>query len=184
MDQQTVTYLLIAALLATAFLIALAVIVPRMPRRGSGSLATAGAAAGAPMLVENDLNGGRAMSIANHTLPSKMRYLAAQFNALLEGDLWLLNARHSNEMAALLYDAVVGVEAIDITKPQVNGLFPIIPAAAVRMLQEWSFFWEWDPARSQVRWMTSWDTTARDVEQFAAGVAAATYVTRATSADN
>ena len=71
MDQQTVTYLLIAALLATAFLIALAVIVPRMPRRGGGSLATAGAgAAGGPVRVESDMNGGRAMSIANHTLAS------------------------------------------------------------------------------------------------------------------
>ena len=68
MDQQTVTYLLIAALLATAFLIALAVIIPRMPRGGSGAMvaATAAAAAGAPMLVGTDLNGGRAMSVANH----------------------------------------------------------------------------------------------------------------------
>ncbi|HEU5204452.1 MAG TPA: diguanylate cyclase [Candidatus Limnocylindrales bacterium] len=65
MDQQTVTYLLIAALLATAFLIALAVIVPRMPRRGVGVMAAATAAAGAPMLADGDLNGGRAMSVAN-----------------------------------------------------------------------------------------------------------------------
>ena len=70
MDQQTVTYLLIAALLATALLIALAVIVPRMPRRGGGSLAVAGAAGGAPILVDTDLNGGRAMSVANHSLAS------------------------------------------------------------------------------------------------------------------
>ena len=70
MDQQTVTYLLIAALLATAFLIALAVIVPRMPRRGSGAMAAATAAAGAPMLMDTDLNGGRAMSVANHALAS------------------------------------------------------------------------------------------------------------------
>jgi diguanylate cyclase (GGDEF)-like protein len=59
MDQQTVTYLLIAALLATALLIALAVIIPRMPRRGSP---LAAAAAGATMFVETDLNGGRAMN--------------------------------------------------------------------------------------------------------------------------
>ena len=68
MDQQTVTYLLIAALLATAFLIALAVILPRMPRRGGGAMAAATAAAGAPMLIESDLNGARAMSVANHAL--------------------------------------------------------------------------------------------------------------------
>ena len=45
MDQQTVTYLLIAALLATAVLIALAVVVPRMPRRVVGVMAAATAAA-------------------------------------------------------------------------------------------------------------------------------------------
>ena len=70
MDQQTVTYLLIAALLATAFLIALAVILPRMPRRGGGAIAAATAAAGAPMLIESDLIGGRAMSVSDHALPS------------------------------------------------------------------------------------------------------------------
>ena len=67
MDQQTVTYLLIAALLATAFLIALAVVVPRMPRRGGAAMAMATAAAGAAMLGDSDLNGGRAMTVANHT---------------------------------------------------------------------------------------------------------------------
>jgi threonine aldolase len=109
-------------------------------------------------------------------LPSKMRFVAAQFNALLDGDLWLRNARHSNEMAALLYDAVTGIEAIDVAKPQVNGLFPILPAATIAPLRDWSFFWEWDPARCQVRWMTSWDTSADDVERFAEGVAAAMRV--------
>jgi diguanylate cyclase (GGDEF)-like protein len=68
MDQQTVTYLLIAALLATAFLIALAVAIPRIPRRGGGVMAAATAAAGAPMLAGSDLNGGRTMSVANHAM--------------------------------------------------------------------------------------------------------------------
>jgi threonine aldolase len=106
-------------------------------------------------------------------LPSKMRFVAAQFNALLDGDLWLRNARHSNEMAALLYDSVAGLEALDVAKPQVNGLFPTLPADVIAPLQEWSFFWDWDPAKHQVRWMTSWDTTADDVDRFAGGVAAA-----------
>jgi threonine aldolase len=106
-------------------------------------------------------------------LPSKMRFVAAQFNALLDGDLWLRNARHSNEMAALLYDAVAGIDGIDVAKPQVNGLFPSLPVDVIAPLQAWSFFWDWDVATHQVRWMTSWDTTAEDVDRFAAGVAAA-----------
>jgi len=70
MDQQTVTYLLIAALLATAFLIALAAIIPRVPRRGGGVMAAATAAGGAPLLMDSEVNGGRAMSVANHALPT------------------------------------------------------------------------------------------------------------------
>ena len=35
-------------------------------------------------------------------LSSKMRFLAAQFNALLADDLWLANAAHANAMAARL----------------------------------------------------------------------------------
>jgi threonine aldolase len=106
-------------------------------------------------------------------LPSKMRFVAAQFNALLDGELWLRNARHSNEMAAQLYDAVAGLDAVEVAKPQVNGLFPTLPADVIAALQGWSFFWDWDVANHQVRWMTSWDTTADDVERFAAGVSAA-----------
>jgi diguanylate cyclase (GGDEF)-like protein len=63
MDQQTVTYLLIAALLATALLIALAVVVPRMPRRGSGAMATA--TAGGPMLLDSGNHAGAAMSVGD-----------------------------------------------------------------------------------------------------------------------
>ena len=39
-------------------------------------------------------------------LPSKMRFVAAQFEALLSGDLWLRSAAHANEMAARLAAAV------------------------------------------------------------------------------
>ena len=60
MDQQTVTYLLIAALLATALLIALAVVVPRMPRRGGGSMTPATAGAGGPMLLDSAMATSRA----------------------------------------------------------------------------------------------------------------------------
>lgn len=106
-------------------------------------------------------------------LPSKMRFVAAQFNALLDADLWLRNARHSNELAALLFDSVAGLPRVDVAKPQVNSLFPTLPPEVIAPLQQWSFFWDWDESRHQVRWMTSWDTTADDVARFAAGVAAA-----------
>ena len=44
-------------------------------------------------------------------------------------------------------------------------MFPMLPADAIKPLQDWCFFWDWDVARSQVRWMTAWDTTVDDVER-------------------
>jgi threonine aldolase len=54
--------------------------------------------------------------------------------------------------------------------PEVNSVFPTLPRDAIEPLQKWCFFWDWDVSQGQVRWMTAWDTTAEDVERFAAGV--------------
>ena len=108
-------------------------------------------------------------------LPSKMRFIAAQINALLADDLWIHLAQHSNRLATRLYDATVGVGGVTYdASPQVNSVFPVLPRAAIERLREWCFFWDWDTARDQVRWMTAWDTTDDDVDRFAAGVVAAT----------
>jgi len=104
-------------------------------------------------------------------LPSKMRFVAAQFNALLHDDLWIRSAAHSNAMAVRLYDATRHVPGVSIERaPQVNSLFVALPPAAIEPLQQWCFFWDWDLSQDLVRWMTSWDTTQDDVEQFAAGL--------------
>ena len=107
-------------------------------------------------------------------LPSKCRYIAAQFNALFTDDLWLANARHANAMARRLYDATHELEGVTFTAPPVvNGMFPILRADAIDALQAWSAFYTWDPNLHQVRWMTSFDTTVEDVDRFAAGVTSA-----------
>lgn len=106
-------------------------------------------------------------------LPSKMRYLAAQFNAVLEGDLWIDLAAHANAMAAELHRLTCDIPGVELDgPPPVNSVFPVLPEAAIAPLRDWCFFWDWDVSRHQVRWMTSWDTTADDVEAFAAGVRA------------
>ncbi len=104
-------------------------------------------------------------------LPSKMRFVAAQFNALLTDDLWIRGAAHANEMAQRLYEATRDISGVEYDgAPQVNSLFPVIPAESIAALCEWCFFWDWDVTRNQVRWMTAWDTTTEDVDSFAAGV--------------
>ncbi len=104
-------------------------------------------------------------------LPSKMRYVSAQVNALLDGGLWLDLAAHSNAMAQLLFERTRSIADVEFdTGPVVNSVFPRLPAAAIDPLREWCFFWDWDRPRRQVRWMTAWDTTVDDVESFATGV--------------
>jgi threonine aldolase len=106
-------------------------------------------------------------------LPSKGRFVAAQISALLAEDRWLAHARHANAMAARLAGAVAPIDGVTVRRPpEANAVFARIPAPAVAPLQEWSFFWPWDPATSLVRWMTGFATTEADVDRFAAGVAA------------
>lgn len=104
-------------------------------------------------------------------LPSKMRFLAAQFCAVLEGDLWIRLGGHANAMARVLHERVAGLPGVDAgSAPAVNSIYPRLAPGLIRPLQEWSFFWDWDPSCHQVRWMTAWDTTPEDVKAFAAGV--------------
>lgn len=112
-------------------------------------------------------------------LASKMRFLAAQFDALLTDSLWVRNARHSNAMAARLADAVSGLPGVEITRPvQANAVFAIIPPAATRALQERFDFYTWDENTGEVRWMCSWDTTEEDVAAFATALEESLLVNR------
>ena len=102
-------------------------------------------------------------------LASKMRYLAAQLNALLTDDLWLRNARHANRMAKLLARELRMFPQVEIAyKVEANGVFARVPRRAIAEIQKRYFFYVWDEAESMVRWMCSWDTTGEDVKQFAA----------------
>jgi threonine aldolase len=102
-------------------------------------------------------------------LASKHRYLAAQFVALLDGDLWRRNAEHANAMAARLAAAVRDLPGLRLTQQvQANAVFAELPAAAIPALQAEFPFYVWDEARHEVRWMCSWDTTEADVDAFGA----------------
>ncbi len=105
-------------------------------------------------------------------LPSKVRYISAQFIALLEDGLWIENATHANSMATRLYERVAGLSAVRLSgPPAVNSLYPVLPADRIDALRDWSFFYDWSVHDHQVRWMTSWDTTEADIDAFAEGVA-------------
>ncbi|WNB84324.1 low specificity L-threonine aldolase [Cellulomonas sp. ATA003] len=104
-------------------------------------------------------------------LSSKMRFMSAQLLALYDGDLWLRSAGHANAMARRLYDAVREIPGVTMTNvPQANAVFAILPAGVADRLRERFRFYDWDPARGEVRWMCAWDTTEADVDAFAAAI--------------
>jgi threonine aldolase len=103
-------------------------------------------------------------------LCSKMRFMAAQFEAYLTTDLWRRNAEHSNRMAQLLYGEVKALGVRVMYPVQVNSVFVQLPAEVWHALQQEYFFYDWDEAANVVRWMCSFDTTEEDIHNFVAAL--------------
>ncbi len=100
-------------------------------------------------------------------LASKTRFIAAQFQAMLSGDLWRRYALHANEMAQLLAEKLAAYERIRITKPvQANAVFAELPVEWIEPLQAKYPFYVWKEATNEVRLMCSFDTTAMDIRVF------------------
>jgi threonine aldolase len=104
-------------------------------------------------------------------LPSKMRFVSAQFAAVLNNDLWVQLGASANEASASLFEAVHAITSLGLThSPGVNSLYPTVAPEHADQLREVSFFWDWDTTQHRVRWMTSWDTEQSDVGAFAEAV--------------
>jgi threonine aldolase len=104
-------------------------------------------------------------------LPSKTRFIAAQFAALLEGDLWRETAAHANRMAQLLAAELRQFPQVRLTQPvESNAVFAVLPRETIARVQERFFFYVWDERTAEVRLMCSYDTTEEDVRELAAAV--------------
>ena len=107
-------------------------------------------------------------------LASKMRFIAAQFEALLTNDLWRRSAEHANDMARLLEAEVRKIPQVRVVwKVEANGVFAQVPRPAIAKIEERYFFYPWIEEECIVRWMCSFDTTEDDVREFAKVVAEA-----------
>jgi threonine aldolase len=108
-----------------------------------------------------------------------MRFVAAQFEALLADELWLRHGRHANAMAARLASGAATIDGVEITQQvHANAVFARLPRASVKRLQAWSPFYVWAPGADtddpvdEVRWMTSFETSESDVDRFLDGIRA------------
>jgi threonine aldolase len=112
-------------------------------------------------------------------LSSKMRFLAAQFGALLAEDLWLVNAGHANAMAARLASGLAAIPGVEVVYPvQADAVFARLHPGHIAALQRDWIFHVWDEPASVVRWMTAFDTSESDVDTFLADIAATAVAVR------
>ncbi len=104
---------------------------------------------------------------AGHLL-SKGRYLAAQLLAMLDDDLWLVNARAANAAAATLA-AAAGARLVHPV--EANELFVrMTPEEAAAIRAKGFDFYDWAPG--EVRLVTSWDQDMDAVARLAAAITA------------
>jgi threonine aldolase len=107
-------------------------------------------------------------------LNSKMRLVTAPWLALIEGDVWLRNARHANVMATRLSERIANLPGVRLIAPvQANGVFVELPPPVQARLREkgWRFYTFL--GETGCRLMCAWDTTPDTVDRFAADIAAA-----------
>jgi threonine aldolase len=160
---------------AAALGVGLAEVVAGVDLVSFGATKNGGLGAEAVVVLNPSLEAGM-LHLRKQTLQlaSKMRYLAAQFEALLADRLWLVNATHANAMASRLAGLVGEIDGVVVSRPPaVNAVFATLPATARRRLLEDFDFYAWDETTGEVRWMCSWDTTEADVDEFAAAVRSA-----------
>lgn len=106
----------------------------------------------------------------NLQLASKMRFISAQFIALLEDDLWRQNAEHANRMAQRLAEGLRQHGGAEILYAvEANAVFAKLPPDAVARARRHFDFYDWDQ-HGTVRLMCSFDTQAEHVDTLLAAI--------------
>lgn len=107
-------------------------------------------------------------------LSSKMRFLAAQMDAYLDGDLWLKNARHANAMAIRLDQGLRQIAGVEVRGTvEANMLFCRLPQPMIDGLLAQGFRFYTDRwGDGVVRLVTSFATSADDVDSLLAAARA------------
>lgn len=100
-------------------------------------------------------------------LPSKTRFLAAQFIEFFKNDLYLDIAESSCEMATRLQEQLTVQTSLRPNYPvESNAVFVNIPKYMVKDLRQELFFYIWDEKTYEARLMTSFNTTKDEIDSF------------------
>ncbi len=126
---------------------------------------------------------GEALVITNDRLKSHMRYqmkqrggllakgriFGLQFQVMLENDLYISLAKHTNEMAKMLSDGLKAMGFAFLIEPETNQIFPIFPIEIIKKIESEYGFYIWEPINSEtacVRLVTSWQTKSSIIQSF------------------
>jgi threonine aldolase len=102
-------------------------------------------------------------------LASKMRFIAAQFLAYFQNDLWLRNAQAANRMAQNLSQRIHEIPQCKLSrKTEANSVFSIWPRPLIEAMQKKHYFYLWNEATNEIRLVCSFDTQESDIENFVA----------------
>ncbi len=102
-------------------------------------------------------------------LPSKTRFIAGQFIELLGTDLWkeisLNSIARANQLRGGLAALANSSDLVRFTqKTEANAIFAIFEPGLEKAIKRSAFFYVWNEQTRECRLMTSWSTTAADVE--------------------
>ncbi len=106
-------------------------------------------------------------------LASKMRFLSAPWVGMLQNNVWLKYAKHANDMAQLLCDALSALPEVKILFPrQANAVFAELPESVIQGMWDRGWLFYTFIGRGGCRFMCSWDTAEQDVRDFVADLKA------------
>ncbi|PKB15214.1 low specificity L-threonine aldolase [Flavobacterium sp. 5] len=100
---------------------------------------------------------------------AKGRLLAIQFLELFKDDLYFSLAKHANEMAMKIANAISENGFSFLTNSTTNQIFPILPNEIIDELSKKYLFYVWkkvDENQSAIRLITSWATNENEVNEF------------------
>ena len=102
-------------------------------------------------------------------LMSKQRFIANQFTAYLNNDLWLKNARSANSQAKKLKEIFDKNHNCSVAYPvDANELFVCMkPDFATNLMDNGANFYSWDASKNHYRFVISHSTTDAEIASFA-----------------
>lgn len=112
-------------------------------------------------------------------LASKMRFLSSQWLGILKDNVWLKNAKHSNDCAAMLAKELTDIPEVSLMFPrQANSVFVTMPPAVIDLMHNKGWHFYTFIGVGGARFMCSWDTTEESINNFVSDLKASIAGTR------